>query len=57
MICEERAGGIATVADYYAWLRVADRGIEVGMNADAIWRLHERVPWLSKDDHDVGGES
>jgi hypothetical protein len=46
--------------DYARWLHVADNGIEKGLNANAVWRLHEKVARRQHYDdapYDLGGES
>jgi hypothetical protein len=50
--CEYRA---SDRFDYAAWLRAADRAIDKGLNANAVWRLHEKFTRRG-DDCEIGGE-
>jgi hypothetical protein len=49
--CEYRA---SERFDYAAWLQAADRAIERGLNANGIWRLHEKL--ARRDECELGGE-
>lgn len=45
--------------DYGAWLGKADHAIEIGLNPNAVWRLHERVGRVilcEITEHDLGRE-
>lgn len=43
---------------YVEWLALADRAIERGLNANAVWRLHERHGRNHHGhEYDLGGES
>lgn len=52
--CPSLVHGVPDTFDYAAWLRTADRGIDHGLNPDAVWRLHRRL--ARRDDCDLGGE-
>ena len=40
------------------WLILADRAIENGLNANAVWRLHERHGRKRHgNEYDLGGEA
>jgi hypothetical protein len=47
--------------EYTRWLRVAENGIEKGLNPNAVWRLHEKVARRQHyDGHghcELGGEA
>lgn len=43
---------------YTEWLVLADRAIERGLNANGVWRLHERHGRnRHRSEYDLGGES
>ena len=45
--------------DYTTWLRLANRGIENGLNPNAVWRLHEKVARRQhySEEYELGGEA
>jgi len=48
----------APTYSYEAWLQSAYRAIERGLNANAIWRLHEKRHANHHDhEYELGGEA
>lgn len=47
--------------DYERWLRMAENGIDKGLNPSAVWRLHEKVArrqhYSEGEQVELGGEA